>query len=129
MKKIITLILMTAGTISFATAQSKKDMGWNDNKQNGQHSNQSVGYGNNSYNDSYFSAAREKEFKLKKIDAAYDQKIAAVKYNRRMNNREKARQIQMLEKQKKAEIFQVEQQFAKSSHDYSKGRGRDNKKW
>ena len=129
MKKIITLILMTAGTISIATAQSKKDMGWNNNKQTGQHSNQSVGYGNNSYNDSYFFAAREKEAKLKKIEAAYDQKIAAVKYNRRMNNREKSRQIQLLEKQKKAEIFQVEQQFAKSNHDYSKGKGRDNKKW
>lgn len=129
MKKIITLILMTAGTISFATAQSKKDMGWNDNKQTGQHSNPSAGYGNSTYNDSYFFAAREKETKLKKIEAAYDQKIAAVKYNRRMNNREKARQVQMLERQKQAEIFQVEQQFAKNNHDYGKAKGRDNKRW
>lgn len=131
MKKIFTLMLLVAGTAGIANAQFKnqKDMVYNDNKKVNDHVDPNSGYGNSSYNDSYYFSLREKEAKLKKIDAIYDQKIAAVKYNRRLNGRQKAKQIQMLEDQKRSEIWQVEQQFAKNNKAWDKAKGHDGKKW
>ena len=132
MKKIITLILLVAGAISFATAQSRdqKDFAFNKDKKTNSHFDQQPSHSNSTFNDSYYFSLREKEAKLQKINAAFYQKIAAVKSNRYLNGREKARQIQKLEDQKKFEIFQVEQQFAKSNHSAKDDHyGHDAKKW
>ncbi|MGG9963562.1 hypothetical protein [Ferruginibacter sp. SUN106] len=124
MKKIITMLLVAAGTISFASAQShnQKDIPWNDNKKmnNDRDDHDAFEKGKNvDYNDSYFSY-KEKMAKLEKIDREFDRKIDAVKFNRRLSGREKGKQIQFLQMQKQKEINQVEYDYAKS-----KQQGRD----
>ena len=119
MKKIFTMILFTAGTISFASAQSynKKDNAYNDNKKISNDRDEHVAFDRDKsagYNDNYFSL-REKQAKLERIDRKFDQKIAAVKFNRRLSGREKARQIKWLQMQKQDEISKVEYEFAKSN--------------
>ena len=126
MKKIFTMILFSAGTISFAAAQSHpdKNIAWNDNKKisNDKHSvfDKSNGV---AYDKSYFSL-KEKQEKLQIINWEFDQKIASVKYNRRLGARKKARQIQWLQSQRKDAISKVEFQYAKS-----KSSGHDSHKW
>lgn len=125
MKKIFTMILFAAGTISFASAQShqERNTAWNDNKKirNDRHSGFDKG-NDVAYNDSYFSF-KEKQVKLQMINHQFDQKIAAVQYNRHLSRRQKARQIQWLQIQRKDAINNVEFQYAKrrsSGHDSRK---------
>jgi hypothetical protein len=125
MKKVFTMLLFTAGTISFAAAQSynQKNIGNQDSKKinNDQHAafdkNNSAGY-----NDSYFSY-KEKQAKMEKINRDFDRKIAAVKYNRRLSGREKAKQIQLLERQQQNEISKLEYEYAKNNQ---KSKGKTN---
>jgi len=118
MKKIFTMILFAAGTISFASAQSynKKDNAYNDKKISNDRDDHVAFDKDKSagYNDNYFSL-REKQAKLERIDREYDQKIAAVRFSRRLSGREKAKQIQWLQMQKQDEIRKVEFEFAKSN--------------
>ena len=132
MKKIFTIILVAAGTISFASAQSHKSIAYNDNKKMSsaydQHS--SSGKSNNvAYNDAYFSY-KETEAKMEKINREFDQKIAFVKNRWHLTGREKAKQIRLLQNQRKNEISQVEFQYAKSNHKTGwKHSGHDSHQW
>jgi hypothetical protein len=132
MKKVFTIILAAAGTISFASAQSHKSIAYNDNKQMSDAYDQHASFGKSNsiaYNDAYFSY-KEKQAKLDKINREFDQKIAFVKYDRHLRNREKSKQIKLLENQRKNEISKVEFQFAKSNHKAgNKTFGHDSHKW
>ncbi len=121
-------------TISFASAQShsQKDIAWNDNKKVSGDYDHHSGYDKNntgSYNDNYFSY-KEKQAKVERINREFDQKIAAVKNSRRLRDREKAKQIQLLQNQRKNEISKVEYQYAKNNHKADrKTPGHDSHKW
>jgi len=131
MKKIFTIMLVAAGTISFASAQSYKSIADNDNKKMNDY-NKHATLGKTSsvtYNDAYFSY-KEKEAKLEKINREFDQKIAFVKNSRHLRKGQKAKQIKLLQNQKKNEISKVEFQYAASNHKAdSKNFGHDSHKW
>ncbi|MEP7253585.1 MAG: hypothetical protein ABI683_14435 [Ginsengibacter sp.] len=119
MKKIFTMILFAAGTISFASAQShnQKDIARNDNRKVSNVYDQHSGYAKNnsvSYNDNYFSY-KEMQKRIVRINREYDQRIAAVRSNRFLKNRQKNKQIEFLQNQKKNEISKVQFQYAKSN--------------
>lgn len=122
MKKIFTMILFAAGTISFASAQSheEKNTAWNDNKKVSYDKHSGFNKGNEiAYHKNYFSS-REKQAKLQMINREFDHKIASVKYDRRLSGREKAREIQWLQSQRMDAIRKVQFQDAKIksfSHD------------
>ena len=134
MKKIFTMILFAAGTISFASAQShnQKDVAWNNNKQVSNVYNQHSGYDKSnsvSYNDNYFSYKQMQE-KIARINREYDQKIATVRSNRFLKNRQKSKQIELLQNQKKNEISKVQFQYTKSNQKADrKTPGHDSHKW
>lgn len=119
MKKIFTIILAAAGTISAASAQSnqQKNIAYNDHKVISNDYGQQGGYGktnNVNYNDAYFSY-KEKEVKLARINHAFDQKIASVKSNRHLSRKQKTMQIQLLQNQRKNEISKVAFQYSISN--------------
>ncbi len=119
MKKIFTIILVVAGTISFASAQSnnQRNIARNDNKKiNTDYKQHSSFEKINSvaYNDNYFSY-KEKTQKLKMINREYDKKIVSVKYNHHLSGREKSNLIQWLQMQRKNEISGLEYQYVKSN--------------
>ncbi|CAN5617213.1 hypothetical protein BH11BAC3_BH11BAC3_01390 [soil metagenome] len=111
MKKIFTLVLFAAGTISFASAQTHN-----------QTKNITVDYahqpGYDNHSTGYTTATftyKEKEAQLSKINRSFNQQTADVKHNRRMNSWEKSKQIRLLEKQRSEAISQVEYRFAKNN--------------
>lgn len=134
MKKIFTIILVAAGTISFASAQSnnRKSIAYNDNKKMSNDYDHHATFGKtntSAYNDAYFSF-KEKEAKLEKINREFDRKIAFVKNDRHLKGRKKAKQIQLLQSQRKNEISKVEFQYAKSNQKANtKTSGHDSHKW
>lgn len=134
MKKIFTIILAAAGTISSASAQSinQKSIAYNDHSKMSNQYDQHATFGktnNIAYKDGYFSY-KEKEVALAKINREFDQKIAFVIHDRHLNGRGKSRQIQMLQNQRKNEISKVEFQYAKSNqYAISKKGGHDTHKW
>lgn len=128
MKKIFTIILAAAGTISAASAQSnhQKSIAYNDHKVISNDYGHQGSYGKTNsvnYNDVYFSR-KEKEAKLASINHEFDQKIAFVKSNRHLSGRQKAKQIQLLENQRKNELKKVAYQYAPTK----KG-GHETHKW
>lgn len=118
MKKIIALILIAAGTIGIAAAQSK-------NQQNNPYEKK-AGYNHQkdfdnsrvlAYHDEHFSL-REKQALLQKINHEYDHRIADVKMNRYLRHREKKEQIKILESQRRNEIAAVQYRYERSNrHD------------
>ncbi len=134
MKKIFTMILVAAGTISFASAQShnEKNIARNDNNKTSNDYGQHSGFDKNNsvaYNDNYFSY-KEKQVKLEKINREFDQKIVAVQHNRRLSSREKVKQVKWLQTQRNNEISKVEHQYAKSNQKAErKTPGHDSHKW
>jgi hypothetical protein len=131
MKKIFTIMLVAAATISCAFAQSNKSIAFNDNKK-------MIGYdqhaafgkiSNVAYKDANFSY-RQKKAKLEKINREFDQKIVFVKNDRHLKGRKKVEKIQLLQNQRKNEISKVEFQYAASNHKAdSKTFGHDSHKW
>ncbi len=134
MKKIFTIILAAAGTISAASAQSghQKSMANKDSKKMSKSYHQQPTFGKTNaapYNDAYFSY-QAKEATLEKINREFDQKIVFVKNDRHINGWEKAKQIQLLENQRKNEISNMDFQYAKSNqYAISKTSGHDAHKW
>lgn len=134
MKKIFTIILAAAGTISVASAQSKhqKSIAYNDSKKMSNDYDQHATFGKTNsvvYKDAYFSY-KAKEAKLASINREFDQKIAFVKHDRHLNGWEKSRQIQVLQNQRKNEISNMEFQYAKSNqYAISKKGGHETHKW
>jgi len=119
MKKIFTMLLVAAGTISFASAQSygQKAGTWNDDKKitNDRDEHHAFDKGNSvGYNDSYFSY-KEKQEKLERINREFDQKIADVKHSRYLRGWEKQKQIQWLQMQRQNELDKLQHDFAKSN--------------
>jgi len=130
MKKIFTIMLVAAGTISFASAQSHKSTAYNDNKKMNDY-NQYANFGktnNVAYNDAYFSQ-KEKAANLERINREFDQKIFFVKSDRHLRNWQKAKQIKLLQNQRKNEISMVEFQYAAKNHKASSKHGYDPHKW
>lgn len=134
MKKIFTIILAAAGTVSAASAQSfnQKSIAYNSNKKMSNVYDQPATFGKTksiAYNDAYFSY-KAKEAKLASINHEYDQKIAFVKYDHHLNGWQKTKQIQLLQNQRKNEINKVEFQYAKSNRKSSiKTSGHNTHKW
>jgi hypothetical protein len=131
MKKIFT-ILLAAGSVTFASAQSSHNNGWNhDEKGNSRDvilgKTVSSIYDNNvGMHGSYSFDAREKDQQIKDINREFDQKIAAVKWNRHLRPGAKNRQIRMLERQRKEQIREVQMRYENSRrHDDHF----DNHKW
>ena len=134
MKKIFT-VLLAAGTFAVSSAQpGQKNGSYNDSKNAKQstgvdYAYQSPGNNNNksvAYENSSFSF-REKEMQLQRINREYDQKIAYVKKNRRMNSWEKSKQIKTLENQRRHEISQVQYRYKKNNRkDFDRNNSR---KW
>lgn len=122
MKKIIT-ILLAAGTFAVSSAQpGQKNGSYNDSKNSkqptgvdyayqspGNNNNKSVGYENSSF------SFREKEMQLQRINREYDQQIAYIRKNRRMNAWEKSKQIKTLENQRRYEISKVQYRYEKNN--------------
>ncbi len=131
MKKIFTIMLVAAATISSASAQSNKSFAFNDHKKMIGY-DQHPAFGNISnvtYKDANFSYG-QKEAKLEKINREFEQKIAFVKNDRHLKGWEKGKQIQLLQNQRKNEISKVEFQYAASNHKADgKKFGHDSHKW
>lgn len=134
MKKIFTMILFAAGTISFASAQSRnqKDVAWNNNKKVNNVYDQHSGYNKSnhaSYSNNYFSYKQMQE-QIARINREYDERIVLVKTNRFLKNRQKNRQIEVLQSQRKNDISKLQFQYEKSNHQANrKTPGRDSYKW
>jgi hypothetical protein len=133
MKKIFTF-LFVVGSIGFASAQSKSSPQYNKDwsAQSGhEQSHQSGSYGSNStgYN-SFGMSARERDQQIQSINREFDQKIAAVKWDRHLRSREKNRQIQMMDRQRNEQIKQVQMHFSGKNRYDDRGYGqKDNRKW
>jgi hypothetical protein len=134
MKKIFTMILFAVATIACASAQSKnqKDIAWNDHKKTSNDYDHHSGYYKNNtgaHNDNYFSH-KEMQARVARINREFDQKIAAVKSNRHLKGKEKARQIQWLQSQRKNEISKVKFQYERTNQkSYGKTSSHDSPKW
>ena len=121
MKKIFTIILVAAGTIGAASAQSKhqKSVAYNDHAKNSYGYDDHTGYGKSNtsgYNDNY-NSYREKQQRLERMNRGYGQKMAFLQNNRRLNRRQKAQQIKRLQDHRQNEMSQVEYRYAKNNHD------------
>ena len=128
MKKIFTIVLAAAGTISAASAQSnhQKNIAYNDHKIISNDYGQPGSYGKTNdvnYNDAYFSY-KEKRAKLANINHVFDQKIASIESNRHLSRKQKKMQIQLLQNQRKNELSKVAYQYSNNN----KG-GHENQKW
>ncbi len=127
MKKIFTLLILTAGTLSFAAAQSydKNDAGFKDGKKAGYDRNDNNAFDKNksvAYKDSYFFYKQ----RMEQVNREFDQKIADVRYNRRLNGREKERQIKFLQMQRQKELDKLQHEFDKNNQQY-KDKDKDRK--
>jgi hypothetical protein len=132
MKKIFT-ILLAAGSVTFASAQSSHNNSWNgDGKGNSRdvilgQSNSSV-YRNNTmvYNDRSFGN-QDRDWQIQRINREFDQRIAEVKYDRHLRQYEKNRQIKMLERQRDEQIREVQMRFDNNRNRHDDHF--DNRKW
>ncbi len=126
MKKIFTLVVLSAATISFAAAQSysQKDAGFKDDKRVSDVRNVFVKDKDKGYNDSYFAYKQQVE----RVNREFDNKIADVKHNWRLNGREKERQIKFLQRQRQQELDKLQYEFEKSNQKYKgKEHGHDSR--
>ncbi|HEY5392692.1 MAG TPA: hypothetical protein VIJ57_11285 [Hanamia sp.] len=134
MKKFLTIILAAAGTISFASAQpvNGKNVTYNDHKKMIKDYDQHNIYGktnNVNYNDAKY-LYQKKQAKMAAINRDYDQKIAFVKYNRRLSNREKSKQIQLIQNQRNNELKKMDFQYAAAGHQSNDRNAKyDRNKW
>ena len=113
MKKIFTLVLIAAGTIGIANAQSKFDR--NDGYNNSTAFDRNHDKNDFDRYDDYISL-REKDAMILNINREYNHKIAEVKWNRYLNNREKKKMIKALEMERRERIVKVEQRYERSKH-------------
>ena len=114
MKKIFTLFVLSAATISFAAAQSynQKDAGFKDDKRVSDVRN---GFDKDKgYNESYFAYKQQ----IERVNREFDQKIADVKHSWRMSGREKERQIKFLQMQRQRELDKLQYEFEKGNQKY-----------
>lgn len=134
MKKIFTIILAAAGTLSFASAQpvNGKNVTYNDHKKMIKDYNQQSIYGktnNVNYNDAKY-VYQQKQDKMAAINREFDQKIVFVEYNYSLSNREKSKQIQLLQNQRNNELKKTDFQYAIAGHQVNDRNGKyDRNKW
>ncbi|HXS54849.1 MAG TPA: hypothetical protein VN726_01925 [Hanamia sp.] len=133
MKKIFTIILVAAGSISFASAQSFKGYDGHNNHRKTEskvivQNNRFTKTNNVNYNDAKF-VYQQKQEKINSINREFDQKIAFVN-NRRLNNWQKTKQIQSLENQRNQALRSLDAQYAATDHrSNSNGSRYDSHKW
>jgi hypothetical protein len=133
MKKIFTLILVAAGSISFASAQSfRGNNGHNkDHKSESRvivQNNRFTKTNNVNYNDANFMYQQKQE-RINSINREFDQKIAFVN-SRRLNNWQKTKQIQSLENQRNQALRSLDAQYAATDHRGNSNDSRyDSHKW
>jgi hypothetical protein len=117
MKKIFT-ILLAIGSVTFASAQSKGNWGHDDHKdvavnQPYDHSrDNNSGYGSANYSN------REKDAQIQRINREFDKRIAAVQRDRRLRSYEKRGQINMIERERSAQIREVQMRFSRDQRNY-----------
>lgn len=119
MKKIFTIILAAAGTISAASAQSinQKKIAYNEHSKTS-HAKGVISNHNTTtmVNYSHANFSKAKAAKLKMINHRNDHEMASIKNKKHLSDRHKTKQIQMLQNQRKNEISKVELKHEKSSH-------------
>jgi hypothetical protein len=134
MKKIFTIMLVAAGSISFASAQSFKEK--NGHQDDHKTANNVVMQNNRltktndvNYNDARF-AYQQKQEKISSINREFDQKIAMVNNSRRLNRRQKTKQIQLLQDQRDQALRSLDVQFAAADHRSNSNNSKyDSHKW
>jgi hypothetical protein len=118
MKKIFTLLLAAAGTISFASAQpgNRNSTAFNDSRKMSDHRDDIYNKSNTVvYNDAFFSY-KAKQDKIEMIKREYDQKITLVQHNWRLSGWQKAKQIQLLQNRRERELGMVNIQYGVNNH-------------
>lgn len=134
MKKLITVILAAAATISFASAQSfdHKSVAYNDHQKIiNDHPRPSIAFKSNKINSIVaYHSNKVKDKRFEKINRGFDQKNAFVTHDRHLNKRGKSRQIHMLQDQRKNAISKVKFQCAKNDHKIdNRNFGHEEHKW
>ncbi|MEO7119474.1 MAG: hypothetical protein ABIY62_00170 [Ginsengibacter sp.] len=120
MKKIFTMILVAAGTISFASAQSNNSIAFNGHKSMNDHNRNASFAKTNSaaHHDAYFSY-KEKDVKAQKTSHEFHQKSWG-----------KTKQFSLMQDHKRTEMSRMKLQHAVSHHQAdSKMYGHDSHKW
>jgi hypothetical protein len=128
MKKIFTIMLVAAGTIGVASAQSDKGIAFNGGKKMSNYQHAGFGKGNMvSHNDAFLF--KQKEAKIGQINREFGQKIFLIKNDRHLRSGQKVRQIRMLQNQRKNEISKIEFQYAQNQKAGKKMYGNDSHNW
>jgi hypothetical protein len=131
MKKIFTMILVAAGTISFASAQSNNSVAFNGHKNMSDHNRHTSFAKTNSaaHHDAYFSY-KEKDAKVQKTGRDFHQKNAFTQNDRHLGSWGKAKQTRLIQDHKRHEMSRMELQHAASHRKAdSKMYGHDSHKW
>lgn len=117
MKKIFTMILVAAGTISFASAQSDKSIAFNGNKNRGDYNRHSTfGKTNDAgHNDAHFSY-KEKDTRAQKVARELHQKNTFSQNGRHVGSRVNAKQTRFMQNHKRHEMSRMELQHTVSHH-------------
>ena len=104
MKKLFVLMI-ALGALATANAQSRRDVGMNDRNTvfNDKRPGTDIRYENN-------NEWRRKEA-IEKINREFDYKIVSVRRSRYLSNRERNRQIQMLERERAQKIRMAFERF------------------
>ena len=125
MKKVLTLLL-SFGISAAVFAQSHgRDYNYNQppvarENRDWRNDHRADGYG--------FDARREHAEQVARINREYDNRIAAVQYDRWMRPREKAREIRRLERERNDRLRQCDMQFSKSYGRYDDRYARGNRR-
>lgn len=132
MKKIFT-ILLAAGSVTFASAQSVSHNGSRDRDDKGNSRDVILGQSNSSVYKTNTVAygsfnTRDRDEQIQKINREFAWKIAEVKKDRHLKFYQKSRQIKMLEKQRDQQIRQVQMHFENSRNSH-RDNHYDNHKW
>ena len=84
---------------------------------------------NVNYNDAKY-VYQQKQDKMAAINREFDQKIVFVEYNYSLSNREKSKQIQLLQNQRNNELKKTDFQYAIAGHQVNDRNGKyDRNKW
>ncbi len=114
MKKLFTL-LFVVGSIGIASAQK------NDHRFDQKDNSNGSGYSQAGHSvigndrDNSFAIQKQKAREINAVNREFDQKIAAVKMDRRMKQGQKIKQVKILERQRSFELNKIEEKYSHSS--------------
>jgi len=119
MKRIFAL-LITAATFTSAFAQQEK---FKDSRTDNHSKKEEQVYQKN-----FSSSVKERDEQVQRIKREFEQKIELVRYNRRLKNSEKTRQINLLERQRDQKLNDVARAFQNKNAYYNDKYATNNKK-